>query len=157
MRSYKMAVAIASITAIAATADAATSLYIRSLDACVQAKQEVDGNLSAVLVVKNVIVGDPTFFYPVPSEVGTTRLEYLDTPSILKKFRQAGKPFSAIEVKPMINRDDTLIVDCADYQVSVSKGRPVLSVIGGTRIHWRFDAANRDYSMTRAERWRPQM
>jgi hypothetical protein len=152
-----MAVAIACFNASAATADAETNLYIRSLDACVQAKQEVVGDLNAVFVVKNLIVGDPTFFYPIPSEVGTLRLEYLDTPSLLKNFRQAGKPFPAIEVKPMINRDDTLIVDCADYRVSVSKGRAVLSVMGGTRIHWRFDAAKRDYSMTKAERWRPQM
>jgi hypothetical protein len=157
MRLHKIVVAIACFDALAATADAEASLYIRSLAACVQSKQEVVGNLDAVFVVKNDIVGNPTFFYPDLAEVGAIRLEYLDTPSLLKKFRQTGKPFPAVEVKPMINRDENLIVDCADYRVSVRKGRAVLSVMGGTRIHWRFDASMRDYVMTKAERWRPQM
>ncbi|HEY1496003.1 MAG TPA: hypothetical protein VGF49_15730, partial [Candidatus Solibacter sp.] len=114
MHLYTMAVAITGFHALAATAGAETSLYIRSLTACVQSKQEVVGNLDAVFVVKNDIVGDPTFFFPVLAEAGAIRLEYLDTPSLLKKFRQTGKPFPAIEVRPMINRDASLIVDCAD-------------------------------------------
>ena len=151
------AVAIACFGALAATAEAETSPYIRSLAACVQSKQQVVGHLDAVFVVKNDIVGDPTFFFPVLAEVGATRLEYLDAPSLLKKFGRAGTPFPAIEVKPMINRDEGLIVDCADYRISVRKGRAALSVMGGTRIHWRFDASMGDYVMTNTERWRPQM
>jgi len=157
MRFYTMALVIACFCALPTTVDAETSLYIRSLAACVQSKQEAVGNLDAVFVVKNDIITDPTFFYPVLAEVGAIRLEYLDTPSLLKKFRQTGTSFPAIELKPMMNRDATLIVDCADYRVSVRKGRAALSVMGGTRIHWRFDASMRDYVMTNAEPWRPQM
>ena len=139
------------------TGQAETNLYIRSLTTCVQAKQQMVGNLDAVFVVKNDIVNDPSFFYPALSEVGGTRLEYLDTRSLLKRFRQTGKPFPAIEIKPMINSGDTLTVDCMDYSVGVRRGRVVLSVMGGTRVHWRFDASMRDYVMTNAQRWRPQM
>jgi hypothetical protein len=155
MRSNMVVVAIACSHGLATAEEA--SLYIRSLSACVQAKREGVGNLEAVFVVKNIIVSDPSMFYPSLSEVGTIRLEYLDTPSLLKKFRQTGKPFPAIEVMPMINRDGSLIVGCADYRVSVRKGKAALSVMGGTRIQWRFDASTRDYVMTNAEPWRPQM
>ena len=129
--------------------------YIRSLAACVQSKQEV---VAAVFVVKTTSWSDPSSFYPFLTEVGAIRLEYLDTRSLLKELRRTGKPFPAIALKPMKNWDGALIVDCADYQVSVRKGRVTLGVIGGTsNPYWRFDVATRDYVVTNVERWRPQM
>jgi hypothetical protein len=57
----------------------------------------------------------------------------------------------------MMNRGDTLTVDCADYSVNVRKGKIVLSAIGGTLVHWHFDASMGDFVMANVERWRPQM
>jgi hypothetical protein len=93
MRLFAVVTAMACVGAAAAAIGDETNLYTRSLAACVQAKQGASANLASVFVIKNIIVEDPTFFYPAPSQVGTIHLEYLDTPSLLKRFRQTAKPF----------------------------------------------------------------
>lgn len=85
MRSLAIVVAIACFDASGAAGEVQTNLYIRSLTACVHAKQA--SKREAVVVIKGMTVGDPAFFYPGPSELGAVRLEYLDTQSLLKRFR----------------------------------------------------------------------
>jgi hypothetical protein len=154
MRSHTILTALLCVTALTTTGKAETNLYVRSLAAFVQHKQTAATNVDSLVVVKNVITGDPAFSYGAPSEVGPTRLEYLDTKSLVARFRQIGKPFPAIAINPIANQDGTLVVDCAEYRVSARRRKAVLSVSGGTLIRWRFDAATRDYVMTAAEPWR---
>ena len=93
----------------------------------------------------------------MPSNVDTVRVEILGTELLKAKFKNTGKQFGAVEIKPMINSRDELIVDCAEFRVSLRKGRVNLDVIGGVRFHWRFDVAKGEYAVARIEPWRPQM
>src|SRR5579872_4132299 len=110
IRLHELAVVIGLCSNLGAAQDVPPSLYIRSLTACVQAKQVASGESGEIIVLSNVIVNDPAYFYPPPSNVGSTRLEYLDTKALEKRFRQTGRPFRAIEIKPMVNSRALLIV-----------------------------------------------
>ncbi len=138
-------------------AQSSESLYARSLAACVENKQGRAGPLSVVSVLDNAVTQDPALLFPRPSHVGSVRLEFLDYESLKRRFRQTGREFPVIEIKPMRDSRDVLLVDCADYRVTVRKRRVVLGVAGGTSIHWRFDARAGDYEKIKVEPWAPQM
>jgi hypothetical protein len=157
MRSALLVLLLTFVGFPAAAEDGNSSLYTRSLVAYVQAKQEQVRSRHAVVVIENIVVDDPTFVYPLPSKVGSVRVEILSAELLKAKFKETGKQFDAVEIKPMINSRDELIVDCAEFRVSVKKRRVNLIVVGGLRFHWRFDVTKGDYAVVRIEPWRPQM
>ena len=147
-------VVMGSFSPSAITQDSWARLYTRSLAACIQAKQGKISNLGVVVVIKNAITDDPALIYPRPQKIEAVTLEYLDGKSLVKRFRQNGREFQAIAIKPMINRREEVTVDCEDYIVSVRRRKLVLSVAGGTTVRWRFDLSSSDYVMTKIEPWR---
>lgn len=157
MRSAPLIIVLAFIGLPALAEDRNSSLYVRSLVAYVQAKHEQLPSTPAIVIIENIVMGDPTFVYPLPSKVGTVRVEIMSRQSLKAKFKQTGKQFDAVEIKPMINSRDEFIVDCAEFRVSVKKGRVNLGVVGGLRFHWRFDLAKGDYVVGKIEPWSPQM
>jgi hypothetical protein len=110
-----------------------TSLYIRSLKAYAKADREAQTG-GTLIVVKNIVVNDSAFFYPSPSRVDTIPVEYMDARALHAKYRDNGKAFRAVEIKPMINQNDELIVDCTKYLVTLRKSKVILGVIGASQF-----------------------
>jgi hypothetical protein len=138
--------------------DRRASLYVRSLTECVQAKQaEVRGGITAITVVENEVLRDPNYFQPLPSKIGSVSLDFLSQRSLKLRFQRERRPIHVIEIKPIRNWRDELLIDCAEYRVSVRKGVLTFGVIGGNMIRWRFDSAVADYVKVNVEPWWPKM
>ena len=157
MRVHAVVLVLLCINSPFAARSQETSLYLRSLTAYAQAGRPTVQDSGVLVVVKNNVVDDPALFYPLPTNVGSIRVEFVDDNALRARYRENKKAFWAIEIKPMVNRANELIVDCQEYRAAVRRGKVTLSVMGGVRIHWRFDSQIGDYVLTRVEPWKFQM
>lgn len=128
------------------------SLYLRSLSACVEAKG-LQGPTNNVIVLENDVLRDMDSAKIFPTKIGSAVIEYLDTKAIINRFRRIGRRFGVLEVKPIRNVREVLIVNCAEYSVNIRRGKLVLGVAGGSMVHWRFDCSTGEYARGKVERW----
>jgi hypothetical protein len=54
------------------------------------------------VVLKNLIIENPVFMYPLPTSVGAIRIEYMDVGALLGRLRIVGTSFPAIEGYPPV-------------------------------------------------------
>jgi hypothetical protein len=129
------------------------SLYQRSLSACVESKGlESPANNNLVVLENDVLRGmDSAKIFP--TKIGSTTIEYLDTKAIMERYRRVGRKFAVLEVEPLRNVREVLIVNCAEYSVNIRRGKLVLGVGGGYMVHWRFDCSTGEYAKVKVERW----
>lgn len=132
-------------------------LYIRSLSACIEAKLEEFPKLDTMAVIENLVLRDPNVIVPLPPTLAGVRLEYLNEEAVARRLRASRKEYAAIEIKPMRNRGDELIIDCAEYSIRMKKGLPIYGILGGVLIRWRFDSSSHDYVKVAIEPWWPRM
>lgn len=134
------------------------SLYQLSLMAYVEAKAEQGstGN-NIVVVVVNSVLHDSHVVEIFPPKIGSATVEYLTPESITERHRRIGKDFPMVEILPMRNSHDLLVVGCAEYRASVRHGKLVLGVFGGYEVSWRFDCSKDEYVKVKVERWSPRV
>jgi hypothetical protein len=129
------------------------SLYLRSLSASVEAKGLQGPNNNNFVVLENDVLQGMDSAKIFPTKIGSATIEYLDTKAIMDRFRRIGRKFAVLEVEPLRNVREVLIVNCAEYSVNIRRGKLVLGVAGGYMVHWRFDCSTREYVRVRVERW----
>ena len=101
------------------------SLYLRSLSACVESKAEGPTN-DNVIVLENTVLTDMDSFEIFPTKIGSATIEYLDTKTIMERYKRIGRKFAVLEIGPLRNAHEVLMVSCAEYRVSIRKRRLVL-------------------------------
>ena len=129
------------------------SLYQLSLRAYVEAKAEQGGTADSIVVWDTDVLHDKYAVETFPQKIGSITIEYLTTKSIMERYKRLGKAFSIVEILPMRNYHDLLVVRCAEYSAGVRHGRLDLGVFGGYKVTWRFDSSKDEYVKINVERW----
>lgn len=129
------------------------SLYQLSLMAYVEAKANQGSTDNNIVVMDSSVVHDSHAVEIFPSKIGSATVEYLTSESIKKRHRRIGKDFPVVEILPMRNSHDLLVVGCAEHRVSVRHGKLVLGIFGGYEVSWRFDCSKNEYVKVKVERW----
>jgi hypothetical protein len=93
----------------------------------------------------------------LPAKMGSANIEYLDPKAIAVRYRRLAKELAILELLPIRNASDMLIVNCAEYKAAIRKRRLVLSVTGGYIVHWRLDCSTGEYATVNVERWFPRL
>ena len=136
---------------------AGKSLYQLSLSACIQAKAEKGDSTNNVIVLENNVLRDSDSVAILPAKMGSANIEYLDPKAIAVRYRRLAKELAILEILPIRNAGDMLIVNCAEYKAAIRKRRLVLSVTGGYIVHWRLDCSTGEYATVNVERWFPRL
>jgi hypothetical protein len=131
------------------------SLYQLSLMAYVEAKAEQGSTGNSIVVMVNSVLHDSHVVEIFPPKIGSATVEYLTAESMTERHRRIGKDFPMVEILPMRNSHDLLVVGCAEYRVTVRRGKLVLGVFGGYEVSWRFDCSKDEYVKVKVERWSP--
>jgi hypothetical protein len=132
------------------------SLYQRSLQAYLEAKAEKGSANEHVIVLDNSVWHNTIDTDAFPARISSYTIECLGSKSIRDRYRKVGE-FGIVEVLPVTNRDDLLIVTCAEYRVSVRHGKLILGVYGGYRVEYRFDCSKGQYVKAGVEPYLPRM
>ena len=132
------------------------SLYQLSLMAYVEAKAE-QGSTDNIVVMVNSVLKDSHVVEIFPLKIGSATVEHLTAKSMTERHRKIGRDFPTIEILPIRNSHDLLVVGCAEYRVTVRHGKLVLGVFGGYEVSWRFDCSKNDYVKVKVERWTPRV
>src|SRR5258708_35242820 len=103
------------------------SLYQLSLMAYVEAKAE-QGSTGSIVVMVNSVLHDSHVVEIFPPKIGSATVEYLTAEPMTERHRRIGKDFPMVEILPMRNSHDLLVVGCAEYRVTVRRGKLVLGV-----------------------------
>ena len=130
------------------------NLYVRSLSACLDASAATRRSGTNLIVLQNSVLGDLEPVQILPSKIGAVNIEYLSTPAIKKRYETLGKPLHVMEIKPLTNSKDELIVDCTVYSVGLRRWKLLLGVSGGYLVHWHFDCAAREFVQGKVEDWK---
>jgi|HubBroStandDraft_6_1064221.scaffolds.fasta_scaffold234921_3 hypothetical protein len=133
------------------------SLYQLSLMAYVEAKAEHGSTGDNIVVMVNSILNDSHVVEIFPPKIGSATVEYLTSESMKERHRRLGKDFPIVEILPMRNSHDLLVVGVAEYRVSVRHGKLILGVFGGYEVSWRFDCSKNEYVKVRVEGWPPMV
>jgi hypothetical protein len=110
-----------------------------------------------VIVLENAVLSEMDSFEIFPRKIGSATIEYLDTKAIAERYKRIGSEFAVLEIGPLRNTSEVLMVNCAEYRVSIRKRRLVLGVAGGYMVHWRFDCSTGEYVKVKVERWFPRI
>jgi hypothetical protein len=81
----------------------------------------------------------------LPARIGSHTIECLNDKSIKERYKTSGKQLRIVEVSPIMNQGDLLMVDCTEYRVSFRHGNLLLHPSRGYRVEWRFDCAKAEY------------
>jgi len=131
------------------------SLYQLSLVAYAEAKAEQGGSGNNIVVMVNSVLRDSHAVEIFPPRIGSAAVEYLTAESMRERHKRIGKDFPMVEILPMRNSHDLLVVGCAEYRVTVRHGKLVFGVFGGYEVSWRFDRSRDEYVKVKVERWSP--
>ncbi|HET9318697.1 MAG TPA: hypothetical protein VFO27_02940, partial [Bryobacteraceae bacterium] len=93
----------------------------------------------------------------LPTNIGPTTIEYLDAKAVIERYRRLGRKFDVLEILPIRNVREVLIVNCAEYRVSMRRRKLVLGVAGGYMVHWRYDCAAAEFVNVKVEHWVPRV
>jgi hypothetical protein len=129
------------------------SLYLRSLSACIEARALMSFAGDNTVVLQNSVLGDLEPVQLLPSKIGSANIEYLTAKAVAERYRRLGRGFAALEIKPIVNSRDALIVNCAEYAVGIRRRKIVLGVAGGYMVNWHFDCSTGEYAKVKVERW----
>jgi hypothetical protein len=129
------------------------SLYQLSLMAYVEAQAEHGSTGDNIVVMVNSILNDSHVVEIFPPKIGSATVEYLTSELMKKRRRRIGKDFPIVEILPMRNSHDLLVVGVAEYRVSVRHGKLLLGVFGGYEVSWRFDCFKNEYVKVKVEHW----
>ena len=132
-----------------------TDLYVRSLSACVEAKAS-EGLSSNVIVLQNDVLGRLEPVVALPPSIGSVTIAYLTDKAVRERYRRLHQKFAVLEIKPMNNSRDELVVNCSVYSVGIRRRKLVLGVYGGYMVHWRYIASQR-FVRAQVERWYPRI
>lgn len=131
------------------------NLYVRSLSEYVEARASKSATNDSIVVLQKDVPGDwlPVF----PSRIGSVTIEYLTSKAVMERYRRLHQKFAVLEIKPMNNSREELVVNCAVWSVGVRRRKLVLGVSGGYWVHWRYDCSSREFVRVRVEPWYPRI
>jgi hypothetical protein len=132
------------------------NLYVRSLSACVEAKDS--GGLSSnVIVLQNDVLGRLEPVVALPPSIGSATIEYLTSKAVMERYKRLRQKLGVLEIQPLNNSRDELVVNCSVYSVGMRRRKLVLGVSGGYMVHWRYDCQSKEFVRARVEPWYPRI
>jgi hypothetical protein len=108
-------------------------------------KVEKGGTADSMVVWDTDVIHDRYAVETFPQKIGSFTIEYLTYEAIVERYKSTRKAFPIVEILPMRNYDDLLVVRWAEYSAGVRHGRLQLGVSGGYKVAWRFDSSKDEY------------
>jgi len=131
------------------------NLYVRSLSEFVEARDSKGATPDSITVLQNDVLRD---WFPVfPSRIGSVTIEYLTDKAVRERYRRLHQKFAILEIKPMNNSRNELVVNCSVYSVGMRRRKLVLGVSGGYMVHWRYDCQSKEFVRAKVEPWYPRI
>ena len=101
---------------------------------------------------RNVVVMKDRFTPDgMPAQIGASHVDYLDHDGLVQKAKRLRKPFSILEMVPMVVEGAAVVVTYRVHWVTFSKGRLNLDISDWSKVYFRFDCSNHRFVVDRVD------
>lgn len=124
------------------------NLYALALEASITKMRNEWGHISGTDYHHVVVEKDPVTTDELPSRFGDSSVEYLDTNSLIERYKRVKKPFDVLRIFPIRNDADKLLVNISVYEFSYRKHRLLFGLSDWSNVEFRYDCEQRRFIAT---------